>query len=286
MNSKNSLFILISLLFFINCEFFSTKPKLAIAKIQDKYLFLEDIQSEIPLNLSKEDSMIFVRNKAINWATKHILNDRALINLRMDEQEKLLNLVESYKSDLFSHSYQEKMVKALMDTLISDLEIENYYLINNSNFKLNQDLVKARYIKVSRDNYNIKDIRKRFKRFNNEDLFFLDSISLQFSSYSFNDSIWINKDLFFSRLPDVRKYIKNNIVKKSLFYQIEDSLELYLVKINKSIFRNDLAPLDYIKPTLKQILLNKKKLDFVSKFEKDLINNAIQNKEFEIYEIN
>tara|TARA_B100000780_G_scaffold278397_1_gene251769 strand:- start:8398 stop:9258 length:861 start_codon:yes stop_codon:yes gene_type:complete len=286
MNSKNSLFILISLLFFINCEFFSTKPKLAIAKIQDKYLFLEDIQSEIPLNLSKEDSIIFVRNKAINWATKHILNDRALINLRMDEQEKLLNLVESYKSDLFSHSYQEKMVKALMDTLISDLEIENYYLINNSNFKLNQDLVKARYIKVSRDNYNIKDIRKRFKRFNNEDLFFLDSISLQFSSYSFNDSIWINKDLFFSRLPDVRKYIKNNIVKKSLFYQIEDSLELYLVKINKSIFRNDLAPLDYIKPTLKQILLNKKKLDFVSKFEKDLINNAIQNKEFEIYEIN
>ncbi len=286
MNSKNSLFILISLLFFINCEFFSTKPKLAIAKIQDKYLFLEDIQSEIPLNLSKEDSIIFVRNKAINWATKHILNDRALINLRMDEQEKLLNLVESYKSDLFSHSYQEKMVKALMDTLISDLEIENYYLINNSNFKLNQDLVKARYIKVSRDNYNIKDIRKRFKRFNNEDLFFLDSISLQFSSYSFNDSIWINKDLFFSRLPDVRKYIKNNIVKKSLFYQIEDSLELYLVKINKSIFRNDLAPLDYIKPTLKQILLNKKKLDFVSKFEKDLVNNAIQNKEFEIYEIN
>ena len=286
MNSKNSLFILISLLFFINCEFFSTKPKLAIAKIQDKYLFLEDIQSEIPLNLSKEDSIIFVRNKAINWATKHILNDRALINLRMDEQEKLLNLVESYKSDLFSHSYQEKMVKALMDTLISDLEIENYYLINNSNFKLNQDLVKARYIKVSRDNYNIKDIRKRFKRFNNEDLFFLDSISLQFSSYSFNDSIWINKDLFFSRLPDVRKYIKNNIVKKSLFYQIEDSLELYLVKINKSIFRNDLAPLDYIKPTLKQILLNKKKLDFVSKFEKDLINKAIQNKEFEIYEIN
>ena len=232
MNSKNSLFILISLLFFINCEFFSTKPKLAIAKIQDKYLFLEDIQSEIPLNLSKEDSIIFVRNKAINWATKHILNDRALINLRMDEQEKLLNLVESYKSDLFSHSYQEKMVKALMDTLISDLEIENYYLINNSNFKLNQDLVKARYIKVSRDNYNLKDIRKRFKRFNNEDLFFLDSISLQFSSYSFNDSIWINKDLFFSRLPDVRKYIKNNIVKKSLFYQIEDSLELYLVKIN------------------------------------------------------
>ena len=257
-----------------------------MGKIQDKYLFLEDIKNDIPSNLSKEDSTIFVRNKVTKWATKHILNSKALINLSKEEQEKLLDLVDSYKSDLFSYSYQEKMVRAQMDTIISDLDVEDYYLNNNSNFKLNQDLVKARYMKINSDNYNIKDIRKRFKRFNKEDLFFLDSISLQFSSYSFNDSIWINKDLFFLRLPDLKNYIKNNIVKKALFYQIEDSLELYLIKINESVFRNDIAPFDYIKPTLKQILLNKKKLDFVSNFENDLIKNALQNKELEFYEIN
>jgi hypothetical protein len=58
-----------------------------------------------------------------------------------------------------------------------------------------------------------------------------------------------------------------------------------LLKINKSVYRNDIAPLDYIKPTLKQILLNKEKLNFVSKFEQDLIKDAIENKELEIYEI-
>lgn len=286
MKTKNVFFLIISLIFFINCDFFSSTPKLAIGKIHDKYLFFDDIKDDIPSNFSKEDSIIFVRNKVIKWATKHILNNRALINLSKKEQENLLDLVDSYKSDLFSYSYQEKMVKALMDTIVSDLEVEDYYINNNSNFKLNQDLVKARYIKINSDNYNIKDIRKRFRRFNNEDLFFLDSISLQFSSYSFNDSIWVNKDLFFSRLPDLKNYVKNNVVKKALFYQLEDSLELYLLKINESVFRNDIAPLDYIKPTLKQILLNKKKLDFVSDFEKDLINNALQNNELEFYEIN
>ena len=286
MKTKNLILLIILLLFFINCNFFSNSPKLAVGKIQDKYLFLDDIKNDIPSNLSKEDSTIFVRNKVTKWATKHILNSKALINLSKEEQEKLLDLVDSYKSDLFSYSYQEKMVRAQMDTIISDLDVEDYYLNNNSNFKLNQDLVKARYMKINSDNYNIKDIRKRFKRFNKEDLFFLDSISLQFSSYSFNDSIWINKDLFFLRLPDLKNYIKNNIVKKALFYQIEDSLELYLIKINESVFRNDIAPFDYIKPTLKQILLNKKKLDFVSNFENDLIKNALQNKELEFYEIN
>ena len=286
MKSKNSLFIVIILLIFVNCEYFSTTPKLAIARVQDKYLFFNEIKDKIPINLSKEDSIVLVRNKIINWAKKHILNEKALINLNIEEQNKLLNLVESYKSDLFSHSYQEKMVKSSMDTLISDYDVENYYNLNKSNFKLNQDLVKARFMKIKSNNYNINDVRNRFKRFNQEDVVFLDSISLQFSSFSFNDSVWINKDLFFSKLPDIKTYVKNNIVKKALFYQLEDSLELYLIKINKSIFRNDVSPLDYIRPTLKQILLNKKKLEFVRNFEKDLIDDAIQNKELEIYETN
>lgn len=286
MKSKNSLFLIIILLIFVNCEYFSTTPKLAIARVQDKYLFFNEIKDKIPINLSKEDSIVLVRNKIINWAKKHILNEKALINLNIEEQNKLLNLVESYKSDLFSHSYQEKMVKSSMDTLISDYDVENYYNLNKSNFKLNQDLVKARFMKIKSNNYNIKDVRNRFKRFNQEDVVFLDSISLQFSSFSFNDSVWINKDLFFSKLPDIKTYVKNNIVKKALFYQLEDSLELYLIKINKSIFRNDVSPLDYIRPTLKQILLNKKKLEFVRNFEKDLIDDAIQNKELEIYETN
>ena len=286
MSLRKSFFVLTSFLFFINCEYLSNKPRLAIARMQDKYLFYEDIQDNIPIDLSEEDSTIFVNNQITNWAKKHILNDKALINLNMEEQKNLLNLVESYKSDLFSHYYQEKMVKASMDTLILDNELENYYNTNKSNFKLNQDLVKGRYIKISGDNYNINDVRNRFKRFKKNDIVFLDSISLQFSSFSLNDSIWVNKDIFFSKFPDIKTYIKNNIVKKALFYQLEDSLELYLIKINKSVFRNDVAPLDYIKPTLKQILLNKKKLEFISDFEKDLIEDALQKKELEFYENN
>ena len=136
--------------------------------------------------------------------------------------------------------------------------------------------------KTGKDNYAIE---VALAGFNKDDVEFLDSISLQFSSFSFQDSIWISKELFFSKLPVLKSYIENNIVKKSLFYQIEDSLELYLLKINKSVYRNDIAPLDYIKPILKQIILTKKKLNFVSKLEQDLSKEAIENKELEIYEM-
>ncbi len=286
MKIKNLIFIVFFSILLSCCQYFKAKPVSSLARIQDDYFYFDDIKDVFSKNLSKEDSIIYVKNQIFKWAKNHILYDKALINLDKDEQSKLLELVQSYKNDLFSHSYKEKMVKALMDTLILDDEIKKYHNLNKSNFKLNQDLIKGRYLKIKADNYNIKDVVKRFRRFNIDDMEFLDSISLQFASYYFNDSVWINKNVFFNKLPEINLNIKNRILKKSLFHLIEDSLELYLIKINESIFRNDLAPIEFIRPTLKQILLNKKKLEFISKFEKDLIEDAIQKKEFEFYETN
>ena len=274
-----------SVLFF-SCQYFKTNPDLSLARIQDNYFYFDDIKKMFPKNMSQEDSVIYIKNKVFKWAKNHILYEKALINLDKGEQKELLELVQSYKNDLLSHYYQEKMVKALMDTLISNKAIKDYYDLNKSNFKLNQDLVKGRYLKIKNDNYNIRDVIKRFKRFNDTDISFLDSISLQFTSFYFNDSVWVNKNTFFNKFPEINNNIKTSIIKNSLFYQLEDSLELYLIKINKSIFRNDLAPIEFIRPTLKQVLLNKKKLEFISKFEKDLIDDAIQQKEFEFYETN
>ncbi len=42
-------------------------------------------------------------------------------------------------------------------------------------------------------------------------------------------------------------------------------------------------PLSYIKPTIEQIILNKRKLELIKKLEKDITKDAIKNNDFEIY---
>ena len=64
-------------MFLVNCEYFSTKPNFSIARVNDKYLFFNEIQDKIPANLSKEDSIVFVRNQINSWAKKHILNQKS-----------------------------------------------------------------------------------------------------------------------------------------------------------------------------------------------------------------
>ena len=277
-------FIVYLIVFLISsCNLFENKPVRAIAKYKSNYLFFEDIKKYIPKNLSEKESLVLIENEIAKWAKNHILIEQANINLNNEKKNQLLVMAKEYSDELFSFHYKEKIVKSLMDTVVNQNSIDEYYKQNKINYKLNEDIVKARFIKISNENFEIPNIRNRFRRFNKSDISFLDSISLQFSAYSFNDSIWINKDVFFSKFPEVRDYVKNNIVKKNLFYQLEDSLELYLMKVSESALRNTIAPKDYLEPTLRQILVNKRKLEFIRNFENELYIDAIQTKELEIY---
>ena len=273
-------------LFLFSCDLIQDKSDQIVARVNDDYIFNSDLKKVLPENLSFEDSILFTNNFINNWAKRKLLFEKALINLDESEQNELFDLIDTYKNEIFSYAYQEKIVKSTMDTIINERSIVDYYDLNKSNFKLNQEIIKARYLILNNKNYNLKEVTNRFRSYKPKDLIFLDSISLQFNAFYFNDSTWINKDIFFSKFPEINNRLKQNITNNKLFYKFQDSLELYLIKIIDYKNKNDIAPFDFIKPTLKQVLINKKKLEFISKFEKEIIEDALQKKEFEIYENN
>lgn len=273
-------------LFLFSCDLIQDKSDQILARVNDDYIFNSDLKKVFPENLSVEDSILFTNSFINNWAKRKLLFEKALINLDESEQNELFDLIDTYKNEIFSYAYQEKIVKSTMDTIINERSIVDYYDLNKSNFKLNQEIIKARYLILNNKNYNLKEVTNRFRSYKSKDLIFLDSISLQFNAFYFNDSTWINKDIFFSKFPEINNRLKQNITNNKLFYKFQDSLELYLIRIIDYKNKNDIAPFDFIKPTLKQVLINKKKLEFISNFEKEIIEDALQKKEFEIYENN
>ena len=85
------------------------------------------------------------------------------------------------------------------------------------------------------------------------------------------------------KIPVVTAENKDQLLKKSNFIQLKDSLGVYLVQINDVLSRNDTAPLEYVKPTIDQIVINKRKLEIIKEIEKDITKDAIKNKQFETY---
>ena len=272
--------------FLLGCTLSQRKPSQAVARVQNQFLFIDDIEDRLTGTTNSKDSLLIVNNLIKHWATEQLLLEKVYLNLSRSELDKLDQLVQSYKNELYTKTYKEKLVKTKIDTLITSEEILEYYQMNKKNFKLNEPLLKGRYIKLLKDNYNLQDIIKRFQRFSEDDIVFLDSIALQFSSFSLNDSIWIQTQKFLNKITPISKTSYAEFLKKSKFERLEDSLEVYLVQINEKLERGDTAPLEYVQSTIKQILTNKRKVEFIRRFDNELLQDALQKNDFEIYDIN
>ena len=98
-----------------------------------------------------------------------------------------------------------------------------------------------------------------------------------------NDSLWVKKSQVIKTLPIINTPKNIQLLKKSNFLQFEDSIRVYLVRVNDLLKRNEQAPQEYVERTLEQIILNKRKLKLIKQLEIDVRKDAIQNKEFEIY---
>jgi len=254
-----------------------------IARVNNSYLYKADIADLISDDISASDSTILVNNYINKWATQQLLMDGAAINLNEEKQKDFDKLVQQYRKDLISKAYLEALVNKNIDTLVSFNEAEEFYEANKENFKLNEELIKFRYINVDENISDLSDITRRFRRFDKEDQVVLDSIAIQFRNYSLNDSIWVKVNQVVSKISAVNLENKSRLLKKSNFIQLKDSLGLYLMQINDVLLRNDIAPLQYIKPTIDQIVINKRKLELVKQLEKDITKDAIENNKFEIF---
>ncbi len=133
------------------------------------------------------------------------------------------------------------------------------------------------------DNVDQNEIQLSFQRFNTEDKNFLDSLSFQYTSYILSDSLWMSRNTLKSRILFLNQNNFNNYIKKSKFFKITDTLGVYLFLVNKILEKGDLAPLEVSIPTIKNIIINQRKLKFTKQFEKNILQDAVKSKAYEMY---
>lgn len=253
-----------------------------MARVNDNFLYEKDIQKFISEDTTPEDSILIVNNYINRWATQQLLIDQARINLSADQLEQYEKLVQEYQNDLLTEAYKNVIVSKQLDSTITEQEYRDYYETNKENFRLKDFLVKLRYVQLPVNYEGLASVREKLGRYNEKDRKSLNSQDYQFISSNFNDSVWVRKEILLNTLPAIRGN-SEQVLKKSNFTQLQDSLGVYLVKIEDVLDPNDTAPLSYVKPTLKQIILNKRKLELIKKLETDITRDAIETNNFEIY---
>ena len=276
-------FLLILFLFSVSCNQFKVSKEEVIARVGSVYLYRTDLEKELDLFINKDDSILKTRNFIDQWARNQIILQQAKINLNLEEIESLDALIDQYKIDLYSNTYKQTVLNKSIDTIIFVQELDSFLIQNQSIFKLNSPLYQVRYIQLPHDNVDVNEIKRSFQRFNTEDVYFLDSLSFQFTNHILVDSVWINKSNLLSEISFLNQENLNKYIKKSQFFEIEDSLGVYLFFVKNHLMKGDIPPNEVLSPTIKNIILNQRKLKFNKQFEKDILHDAIKSKTYEIY---
>ena len=268
----------------VSCDYFKApkKPK-AIARVGESYLFQDDIVDLVPKGTSKKDSIAIVKSFIDRWATQKLLFEAAQRNIGKDKVSEFNALIDQYKVDLYTKDYIESLVIRQIDTVVTEVQIEEYYAKNKQYFKNSSELVKLRYINLVKENPKFAKIKSKFSSFTKKDRKELEQLAVQFKSYAFNDSIWVDINQVYEKIPFINLENKQKYISSGINFQYPDSTTVWLVKVNNVLPKDSPTPLEFLKPTIKQIIINNRKLDLINTIEKEITNDAIKDNKYEIY---
>ena len=276
---KRYLFIFTALLLTTCSTISDNNSNDLIARAGENFLY----QNQLPSFSSEEDSILRYLNYIETWAKEKILYDLSLSNLSQSKKNDLDLLVEKYKVDLYINSYKDLIVNSRIDSIVTDEEIESFYNRNIDNFKLNENLLKYRYLKVPSDNININRIRRYIQRLNESDREFLDSLNFQFADLKINDTVWFTEREVISSIEFINQKNKSNYMRINRLYEFEDDQYTNYFIVKDLLKSGNIPPLSYLYDRIKSNVINQRKLSLIQNINKEILNDALKSSKYEVF---
>lgn len=285
LNSTQHIFLGLLLLVTTSCDFFNKEEvdDSAIARVNDTYLLSSELAEIIPKDATPEDSLLIANNYIQKWIKEQLVLDKAELNLK-EEHRDFEKQLDEYRKTLTIYSYENQLINEILDTNVSIDEIASFYQENNNIFILKNDIVKVRFLKVNKNAPNIKKITKYYKSNKPEELEKLKELAHQYAEkFHLDEEEWVLFD-------EIKKEISNTTLNSDFLRNNkstiqEDSLSMYFIYFLDYKLQKDVSPLSFERENIKNMIINKRKIKLLSQLKNDLYEQALINKDFEIYGI-
>ncbi len=253
-----------------------------VARVYDNYLHVSQIKNIVPKGLSPEDSLLVIKDHIDKWVRKQLLLYQAEQNLS-EENMNVEQQIEDYKTSLLVYKYEESYINQKLDTIITQAEIENYYNNYSPNFILNNNLFKGLYIQIPRTSPEIYKIRRWYRSDDPEHIKELESYCYNYATkYEYYEETWVYFDEILEKMPKIYMSAEN-LLKYRKNYEIKDSTYYHFLKITDYRLASSVAPIEFIEDDIKNILLNKRKIQLIQELEANVYNDALDRENFNIY---
>lgn len=260
----------------------STDKGTILARVHDAYLFAADLEGLIPENTTPHDSIVQVKNFVNNWVRTKLMAHQAQKNLST-EQLNFDQQLEDYRNSLIIFSYEKELINQKLDTVVSEIEIEEYYNSHLGDFELKENIAKVIYVAIDYELQVEDDFEQIFNLPDSLLLDSLDAFSKQNArNYSLDTATWIPFSELKEMVP-IENYSRELFEKNRTFFKLAGNNNVYMLKFVDFKIKDDTSPLAFKHNDIRSIIINRRKLMLVKKVRNDIYTKALQNDEFEIY---
>ena len=253
-----------------------------VARVGREKLYRSEVESMIPDMISPEDSASLAEKYIRLWAMERLYMDEAgrqLSKAEMDVSEEL----ESYRRSLVRYRYEQRYLNDRLDTLITDAQIREYYQANEAEFELSRPLMKLRFVDVMKDSPDKDEILRLMSSDEYAGLERADSLARNSAlRYFDNSDTWMDAGelarYFGVSCEEMLAAMDGDMI------MIEpegrgDLLAAYVCDMISS----GTAPIEYCSSAIRDIILSNRKHELLAALERDLLEGALDSKQFVIY---
>lgn len=274
----------ILLLFLVSCSFpFSQKDKddEDVARVGKKILHRSDLSGLIPAGTNEKDSTAITSKYIEDWVLQQLILQKAELNLPPKEKDFKKQL-EDYRNSLIIYQYESYLIRQNLDTIVTDREIENYYETNKQNFELKDNIVQLNFVILKDKRLPSFPVKKYLNSDDPDDKDRLENFCKKNAVNYFLEDQWIRFDDLLKMIP-IETYNQQAFLENNRYIELQDTVFRYFVKFYDFKIKESLSPLSFEKENIRNIIINKRKLQLIEKMRRKIFDDGMKNDDFEIY---
>lgn len=251
----------------------------AIAKVGNKTLYRSETDKIIPKGISPQDSVALVRQYINSWAVKQLKVLKAEQELPKQERDVEKQL-EDYRTQLLAFRYENMYITQRLDTLVSENLMMEYYEEHKETFTATEGIMKGRMLKLSNNSPNLKVISRQLLKKESVSETGDDDMEefARSSAYAYNNynNNWVGLNVVAKETgADIDKLTA--ALTKGAIYNQKDSLYTTMVQSLEFVAPGEVAPFEFYKDKIKEIIISKRKQDLEASLQRDILNDALNS---------
>ena len=251
-----------------------------VARAYDHVMTRSELRNKLPAGYNPKDSARLADQIITNWIRDRVILQLADKNLSEEQKDFSAELTD-YRNSLLTYAYERAMVRQNLDTAVTEAEVENYYQTNGRNFKLESIIVRLRFVKLSQNAPDIEKLKKWFRSDNEDDYEKIEEYCRKYAdNYFLDEGTWLYLDDFLKEVP-LPVIDWDSFLDHTTYYEYSSGTHLYLVRFYGFRLRGDTPPLTLVERRIKELILNKRKVDFIKEMREKAVNEAYAQKNVE-----